>query len=64
MPPKYKEIQRRLEADGWRIKNQSGSHMQYVHPVKKGKVTIVAKPSDTPPDGTYLSILRQAGLKK
>ncbi len=38
--------------------------MQYVHPVKKGKVTIVAKPSDTPPDGTYLSILRQAGLKK
>jgi len=64
MPPKYREIQKRLEQDGWRLKDQKGSHMQYVHPVKKGKVTILAKPSETATDGTYLSILRQAGLSK
>jgi predicted RNA binding protein YcfA (HicA-like mRNA interferase family) len=64
MPPKYKEIRTRLEQDGWMLKSQKGSHMHFVHPVKKGKVTIVGKPSTTPPDGTYLSILRQAGLEK
>lgn len=64
MPPKYKEIQRRLEEDGWRLKNQRGSHMQYVHPVKKGKVTLLAKASSTPPENTYRSILRQAGLER
>jgi predicted RNA binding protein YcfA (HicA-like mRNA interferase family) len=64
MPPKYKEIQTRLEQDGWRIKDQKGSHMQFVHPMKKGKITLAGKPSATPPDGTYLSILRQAGLEK
>jgi predicted RNA binding protein YcfA (HicA-like mRNA interferase family) len=64
MPPKYSDIQKRLEADGWRLKSQKGSHMQYVHPTKIGKVTLLAKPSATPPDGTYLSILRQAGLRK
>jgi predicted RNA binding protein YcfA (HicA-like mRNA interferase family) len=35
-----------------------------IHPVKKGKVTILAKPSETATEGTYLSILRQAGLSK
>jgi predicted RNA binding protein YcfA (HicA-like mRNA interferase family) len=38
--------------------------MQYVHPIKKGKVTILARPSETATDGTYRSILRQAGLEK
>jgi predicted RNA binding protein YcfA (HicA-like mRNA interferase family) len=64
MPPKYRDIQKRLEEDGWRLKQQHGSHMQFVHPVKKGKVTLVAKPSSIPPENTYRSILRQAGLER
>ena len=38
--------------------------MQYVHPVKKGKVTLLAKASSAPPENTYRSILRQAGLER
>ncbi len=38
--------------------------MQYVHPEKKGKVTLLAKASSTPPENTYRSILRQAGLER
>jgi predicted RNA binding protein YcfA (HicA-like mRNA interferase family) len=37
------------------LKQQRGSHMQYVHPVKKGKVTILAKPSATPPENTTVA---------
>ena len=35
---RFKEIEKRLLADGWVLKSQRGSHRQYVHPVKPGKV--------------------------
>lgn len=35
-----KEIIKILKADGWTEKSQRGSHLQLVHPHKKGKVTI------------------------
>ncbi len=31
---RFKEIEKRLLADGWVLKSQRGSHRQYVHPVK------------------------------
>ena len=37
---RFKEIEKRLLADGWVLKSQRGSHRQYVHPVKPGKVTL------------------------
>ena len=40
MSKKPKEMERELLKDGWVVKDQVGSHRQYVHPVKKGKVTI------------------------
>jgi len=41
---------------------QRGSHRQYKHPVKRGRVTIPGKPSrDLYPD-LERSILKQAGL--
>jgi predicted RNA binding protein YcfA (HicA-like mRNA interferase family) len=40
-----------------------GSHRQYKHPSKKGKVTVAGKPSDDVRKGTLNSILKQAGLK-
>jgi predicted RNA binding protein YcfA (HicA-like mRNA interferase family) len=37
-----------------------GSHRQYKHPIKKGKVTLAGKPSKDVPIGTLKSILQQA----
>src|SRR5207302_135193 len=41
-PPlmKAKEIVRRLREEGWQFKAQKGSHAQYIHPLKPGKVTV------------------------
>jgi predicted RNA binding protein YcfA (HicA-like mRNA interferase family) len=62
---KYREIIRIVEADGWRLVRQTGSHMQFRHPTKPGTVTISAggKMSRDIPPGTLTSVLRQAGLK-
>jgi predicted RNA binding protein YcfA (HicA-like mRNA interferase family) len=43
--------------------SQKGSHRQFKHPKKPGKVTVAGKPSADLPEGTYRSILRQAGLE-
>jgi predicted RNA binding protein YcfA (HicA-like mRNA interferase family) len=34
-----------IEGDGWRLVNQEGSHRQYKHPGKAGRVTIAGHPS-------------------
>jgi len=52
-----------LEADGWFLVNTEGSHRQFKHLVKQGKVTVSGKMSDDVRKGTMASILRQAGLK-
>lgn len=52
-----------LEADGWQLVKTRGSHRQYKHPAKPGKVTVSGKPSVDVPPGTLNSILKQAGLK-
>ncbi len=62
MPIKPKEMEKIILNDGWIFKNQIGSHKQYVHPSKSGKVTIPFHCRDLP-KGTELSILKQAGLK-
>lgn len=55
------EILRILKEDGWVEKNQRGSHLQLVHPTKKGKVTVPHPKKDLDPK-TVQSILKQAGL--
>jgi len=62
MPKRPIEMERIILADGWTFKTQVGSHRQYVHPTKLGKVTIPFHCKDLP-KGTELSILKQAGLK-
>lgn len=57
-----RDIIRALVADGWQKIAQRGSHNQFKHPVKKGRVT-VPHPNKDIPMGTLKSILRQAGLK-
>lgn len=64
MPVKVQDLIARLEADGWFLARQRGSHRQYHHPGKPGTVTVAGKPSVEIPPGTLNSILKQAGLKK
>ena len=53
-----------LQADGWRLARQKGSHRQYHHASKSGTVTVAGNDSVEVPPGTLNSILKQAGLKK
>ncbi|MFI5935956.1 type II toxin-antitoxin system HicA family toxin [Actinoplanes sp. NPDC051494] len=62
MPLKVRQIIRLIEADGWEWVTTRGSHRQYKHPTKPGRVTIAGKPSKDLPPGLERSILRQAGL--
>ncbi len=63
MPKKVKEIIRLLEDDGWVHVVQKGSHRQFKHPSKKGRVTVNGKLSDDLEPFLENSILKQAGLK-
>ncbi|MBY0333375.1 MAG: type II toxin-antitoxin system HicA family toxin [Acetobacteraceae bacterium] len=53
---------RAIEADGWVQAAQKGSHAQFRHPAKPGRVTVPTPTSDIPP-GTLRSIERQSGVK-
>jgi predicted RNA binding protein YcfA (HicA-like mRNA interferase family) len=59
---KYREIIRMIQDDGWMQVAQRGSHRQFKHPAKSGRVTVAGKPNDDVPHGIRKSILRQAGL--
>jgi predicted RNA binding protein YcfA (HicA-like mRNA interferase family) len=50
--------------DGWYLVSRRGSHRQFKHPSKPGRVTVAGKPSDDLAPGTLNSILKQSGLKK
>lgn len=60
---KVRAIIKLIESDGWFLVATSGSHRQFKHATKPGRVTIAGKPSDDMPPGTLNSILKQAGLK-
>lgn len=60
---KVKDILAIIKADGWFLVGQKGSHAQYKHPTKPGRVTVPGKPSGDLPPGTWDSILKQAGLE-
>jgi len=58
----FRELEKIILNDGWILKNTKGSHHQYVHPVKTGKVTVPFNRGDIP-IGTVKSIKRQAGIE-
>ena len=53
-----------LDEDGWFLVATRGSHRQFKHSTKSGRVTVHGKPSDDLAPGTLNSILKQSGLKK
>ena len=59
---KVRDAIRILEKDGWYLAKTRGSHRQFKHPSKTGKVTVAGKLSKEIPIGTLKSILRQAQL--
>jgi len=61
---KIRDIIKSLEADGWYLVVMKGSHRQYKHPTKQGRVTIAGHPGDDLSPGTLNSVLKQAKLKE
>ena len=61
---KVREAISLIEADGWYQVAVRGSHRQFKHPTKPGRVTVAGKLSDDLAPGTLNSILKQAGLRE
>ena len=52
-----------LREDGWYVVTLRGSHRQFKHDAKPGKVTVAGHPASDVPIGTLKAILKQAGLE-
>jgi len=61
---RVRDVIRLIEADGWSLAATKGSHRQYKHPMKSGRITVAGHPGDDLAPGTVNSILKQAGLKE
>ena len=61
---KVSEILAILRKDGWQLVATRGSHRQFKHQEKPGRITVAGKPSDDLAPGTLNSIFKQAGLKE
>jgi predicted RNA binding protein YcfA (HicA-like mRNA interferase family) len=61
---KVRDIIKLIEADGWYLVVTKGSHRQYKHQTKLGRVTIAGHPKDDLAQGTLNSVLKQAQLKE
>jgi predicted RNA binding protein YcfA (HicA-like mRNA interferase family) len=60
---KVRDVLKLIRDDGWYQVEQNGSHRQFKHPVKSGRVTVAGHPSQEMAKGTFGNILKQAGLK-
>jgi len=60
---KIRDVIKLIEADGWYLIRTKGSHRQYKHPGKPGRVTIAGHPGDDLAPGTLNSVLKQAQLR-
>jgi len=60
---KVRDVLRLIQEDGWFQVTQKGSHRQFKHPEKPGRVTVAGHPTQEMGKGTLNSILKQARLK-
>ena len=61
---KIRDVIRLIESDGWCLVVTKGSHRQYKHTTKAGRVTIAGHLNDGLAPGTLNSVLKQAQLQK
>jgi predicted RNA binding protein YcfA (HicA-like mRNA interferase family) len=61
---KVRDVIKLIEKDGWRLVVTEGSHRQYKHPTKSGRVTIAGHMREDVHPKTLKSIVAQAGLTK
>ena len=61
---KVRDVIKLIDGDGWRMVTQRGSHPQYKHAAKSGKVTVAGHASAELAPKTLRSILIQAGLNR
>jgi predicted RNA binding protein YcfA (HicA-like mRNA interferase family) len=61
---KVREIIKIIEADGWYLVATKGSHRQFKHHQKSGRITIAGHLADDLAPGTMNSIFKQAQLKE
>ncbi|MDX2138151.1 MAG: type II toxin-antitoxin system HicA family toxin [Chloroflexota bacterium] len=60
---KVKDAIRLIDEDGWYLVATKGSHRQYKHAEKKGRVTIAGELSKTLHPKTLASVLKQAQIE-
>jgi predicted RNA binding protein YcfA (HicA-like mRNA interferase family) len=60
---KIRDLIKLIQGDGWYLVATKGSHKQYKHPFKPGRVTIAGHPNDDLAPGTLGSVLKQSQLK-
>ena len=61
---KIRDVVELIEDDGWYLVVTRGSHRQYKHPTKLGRVTLAGHPNDDLAPGTLNSVFKQAQLPK
>ena len=61
---KVRDVIRMIEDDGWNLVGTKGSHWQFRHAAKPGRVTVPGHLSDELAPGTLSSVFKQAGLKR
>ncbi len=61
---KIRDVIKLIEADGWYLVTIKGSHRQFKHPTKSGRVTIAGHPNDDLAAGTLSSVVKQAQVQK
>ncbi len=59
---KVRDVLKMLRREGWVLRNQEGSHRQFIHPDKPGKVTVAGHEPDEIPPKTLKSIMKQAEI--
>ncbi len=59
---RFREVDKALKNDGWYEVKQVGSHHQYKHPTKLGKITVPEHGGKDIHPSIVKSIARQAGL--
>jgi predicted RNA binding protein YcfA (HicA-like mRNA interferase family) len=61
---KIRDVVRLIEDDGWYLVATKGSHRQFKHSSKPGRVTIAGHPNDDLAPGTLNSVFKQAQVQK